>query len=123
VADRNLAYYFRPEAQKCALDAYSQFADEAGWPVSEKIRLYVESWKAFGTARLPEADRRDAFEQIYDSLSSRAWQAFRSSRPGRRWTAAKVFDVLNERFRALAWGDGRTLPRETDFANRPECGV
>jgi hypothetical protein len=36
----SIEQYFSPKGQESALKGYSRFADEYGWPVSEKFRLY-----------------------------------------------------------------------------------
>ena len=47
---RALRDYFQVGRQRRALEAYSRFARDSNWPVSEKIRLYNVSSQAFNPA-------------------------------------------------------------------------
>jgi hypothetical protein len=100
--------YFSPPLLQQALNSYSKHSAQLGWPLTHKLDLYNRAKVAFGAGKESQAERREAFEEIYENLR-RFWQVFRPG--GSHWTSAQIFEALVATMAPYSRVAGATLLR------------
>lgn len=110
-----LTQYFASPNAKRALDRYVAVVPPT-WSVTHKLDLYCSAKTAF-ESEASEAEKRQAFRHIYDSLRSSGWQVFRNS-SGVYWSSDQIYDALTHECQSCSRQSGLTLAALTEQGSR-----